>query len=106
MRRRGGDERSSPCRFSAPDATFMSHLRSIMNASPFARRSACALLLCPLPAASHSQSPLRVTSPDARNIVTVHVRQGPLVYSLTPNEATASLPSRFRFTSLHPPPLP
>ncbi|HEX9483038.1 MAG TPA: glycoside hydrolase family 97 N-terminal domain-containing protein, partial [Gemmatimonadaceae bacterium] len=76
-----------------------------MNASPFARRSACALLLCALPAASHSQSPLRVTSPDGRNIVTVDVRQGALVYSVTRNGDNVVLPSRLGFTFRNAPPL-
>ncbi len=76
-----------------------------MNASPFARRSACALLLCALPAASYSQSPFRVTSPDGRNIVTVNVRQGALVYSVTRNGDNVVLPSRLGFTFRNAPPL-
>jgi len=57
--------------------------------------AAALMVLAALPAAS--QEPLRVTSPDGRNEVTVATRDGGLYYSLRRDGQHVLLPSRLGF---------
>ncbi len=70
------------------------------------RRTVIAAWLAVVPAVpAVAQQPLRVTSPDGRNVASVETRDGALFYSVARDDRPVVLPSQLGFTFRNAPPL-